>query len=98
MMRAPIKFCNKCGREVVTEVPDGDNRTRLVCKHCHAIHYVNPLIVAGCVAVYEDSVLLCKRAIEPRARAILLVNPNNPTGSFVRPAELEAVLWAGVMA
>ena len=31
------------------------------------------------------------RAVEPRARAILLVNPNNPTGSFVRPAELAAV-------
>ncbi|MDP6581891.1 MAG: pyridoxal phosphate-dependent aminotransferase [Vicinamibacterales bacterium] len=30
------------------------------------------------------------RAIEPRARTILLVNPNNPTGSFVRPDELHA--------
>ena len=30
-------------------------------------------------------------AIEPRARAILLVNPNNPTGSFVRQDELDAV-------
>ena len=32
-----------------------------------------------------------RRAVEPRARAILLVNPNNPTGSFVRPDELDAV-------
>ena len=31
------------------------------------------------------------RAVEPRARAILLVNPNNPTGSFVRQEELNAV-------
>ena len=31
------------------------------------------------------------RAVEPRARAILLVNPNNPTGSFVRQDELDAV-------
>ena len=31
------------------------------------------------------------RAVEPRARAILLVNPNTPTGSFVRRAELDAV-------
>jgi aspartate/methionine/tyrosine aminotransferase len=30
-------------------------------------------------------------AVEPRARAILLVNPNNPTGSFVRQEELDAV-------
>ena len=32
-----------------------------------------------------------RRAVEPRVRAILLVNPNNPTGSFVRPDELDAV-------
>ena len=32
-----------------------------------------------------------RRAVEPRARAILLVNPNNPTGSFVRPDELDVV-------
>ena len=31
------------------------------------------------------------RAVEPRARAILIVNPNNPTGSFVRPDELDVV-------
>ena len=31
------------------------------------------------------------RAVTPRAQAILLVNPNNPTGSFVRPDELDAV-------
>ena len=31
------------------------------------------------------------RAVEPRARAILLVNPNNPTGSCVRRDELDAV-------
>ena len=40
---------------------------------------------------WELNVESVERAIEPRARAILLVNPNNPTGSFVRPTELEAV-------
>ena len=28
-------------------------------------------------------------AITPRTRAILVVHPNNPTGSFVKPAEME---------
>ena len=32
-----------------------------------------------------------RRAVEPRVRAVLLVNPNNPTGSFVRRDELDAV-------
>jgi alanine-synthesizing transaminase len=31
------------------------------------------------------------RAVEPRARAVLLVNPNNPTGSYVRAEELAVV-------
>ena len=32
------------------------------------------------------------RAVGPRARAVLLVNPNNPTGSFVTREELDAVV------
>jgi aspartate/methionine/tyrosine aminotransferase len=36
-------------------------------------------------------------ALSSRARAVLLVNPNNPTGSFVRPAEADrlAAICAG---
>jgi len=37
-----------------------------VCPSCGTIHYQNPKIIAGCLPVYEDKVLLCKRAIEPR--------------------------------
>lgn len=32
------------------------------------------------------------RAITPRSRAIVLVNPNNPTGSFLKPFELAPLL------
>lgn len=31
------------------------------------MHYVNPRIVAGCLPVWEDRVLLCRRANEPRS-------------------------------
>lgn len=48
------------------EVPDGDNRERLVCRDCGFINYENPLVVAGAVVVENDKVLLCRRAIEPR--------------------------------
>ena len=61
-----MKFCSLCGQGVELKIPAGDNRERHVCAHCNTIHYQNPNIVAGCLPVWEDKVLLCKRAIEPR--------------------------------
>ena len=39
---------------------------RLVCPDCGYIDYVNPRIIVGAVATWEDKFLLAKRAIEPR--------------------------------
>ena len=61
-----MKYCNQCGNPVLIRVPDGDNRPRFVCGSCHTVHYENPRIVAGCVPIWGDQVLLCRRAIEPR--------------------------------
>ncbi|UJJ30677.1 NUDIX hydrolase [Halopseudomonas maritima] len=61
-----MKFCSECGQSVTARVPDGDTRSRFICDHCQTIHYQNPRIVAGCLAVHEQQVLLCRRAIEPR--------------------------------
>src|SRR5207249_808605 len=33
-----------------------------------------------------------ERALTPRTRAMLLVSPNNPTGSFISAAELDRVV------
>jgi len=62
-----LKYCSNCGQPVTSKVPTGDNRERFVCDHCDTIHYVNPRIVAGCLPVWENRVLLCQRAIAPRA-------------------------------
>jgi len=48
------------------QVPDGDNRERLVCRDCGHIAYENPKIVVGSVVAHDHRVLLCRRAIEPR--------------------------------
>lgn len=61
-----MNFCGQCGQPVYLKIPDGDNRERHVCDHCDTIHYQNPRIIAGCIPVVGDQVLLCKRAIEPR--------------------------------
>jgi len=54
------------GDNFIERIPDGDDRTRLVCQDCGFINYQNPKIVVGVVASWEERVLLCRRAIEPR--------------------------------
>lgn len=61
-----MNYCSACGAEVELRVPDGDDRDRYVCVSCDSIHYINPRIIVGCVAVHDERILLCKRAIEPR--------------------------------
>ncbi len=48
------------------KIPDGDDRTRYCCEQCDSIFYQNPKNVVGTIPIYQDQVLLCKRAIEPR--------------------------------
>jgi ADP-ribose pyrophosphatase YjhB (NUDIX family) len=61
-----MKFCSNCGAPVALKVPPGDNLPRHVCDACETIHYQNPRMVVGCIAEWEDRILLCRRAIEPR--------------------------------
>ena len=61
-----MKFCSTCGATVQLRVPPGDTLARYVCDACGTIHYQNPRMVVGCIPEWEDKVLLCKRAIEPR--------------------------------
>ena len=52
--------------EFVKQIPDGDDRERLICAECGHIDYQNPKIVVGSVVAHGGQVLLCRRAIEPR--------------------------------
>ncbi len=61
-----MKFCSSCGHTVNFEIPPGDHLPRHVCPACQTIHYENPRIITGCVPVWEDKILICRRAIEPR--------------------------------
>lgn len=61
-----IRFCCQCAGPVRHEIPPGDNRLRALCPNCGHIQYENPRLVVGCIAEYEEHILLCRRAIEPR--------------------------------
>jgi ADP-ribose pyrophosphatase YjhB (NUDIX family) len=61
-----MKFCSHCSAPVEFRIPDGDSLPRHVCPSCGTIHYQNPRIVVGCIPQWQDQVLLCRRAIDPR--------------------------------
>lgn len=61
-----MKFCSDCAHPLVIQIPAGDHLPRYVCPSCGAIHYQNPRIIAGCIPEWEDKILICRRAIEPR--------------------------------
>jgi ADP-ribose pyrophosphatase YjhB (NUDIX family) len=62
-----MNFCSTCGSsQLKLRIPDGDSLPRFVCSGCGAIHYQNPKVIVGCLPEWEDRVLLCQRAIEPR--------------------------------
>ncbi len=61
-----MNFCSNCGAPVFLKVPPGDNLPRHVCDQCGTIHYQNPKVVVGAIATWDDKILMCKRAIEPR--------------------------------
>lgn len=65
-MLPPINFCSQCGEHVEQKIPQGETLHRAVCPACQTIHYQNPKVVAGCIPEWEDKILLCRRAIEPR--------------------------------
>jgi ADP-ribose pyrophosphatase YjhB (NUDIX family) len=62
-----MKFCSDCGSTLTLTVPPGDHLPRFICPACGSIHYQNPKIITGCVAEWQGRILICKRAIEPRA-------------------------------
>ena len=61
-----MNYCSHCGAKVELKTPPGDHLPRHMCGICGAIHYENPKMVVGAIPEWEDKILLCRRAIEPR--------------------------------
>lgn len=61
-----MNFCSNCGKEVHLAIIPGDTVKRFFCPSCGTVHYQNPKVIVGCLALHDDKVLLCRRAIEPR--------------------------------
>jgi ADP-ribose pyrophosphatase YjhB (NUDIX family) len=61
-----MKFCTECGGPLELRIPTHDDRERKICSRCGHVHYENPRIVVCSIPTWQDQILLCKRAIEPR--------------------------------
>lgn len=62
-----MNFCSHCGSKKINfRVPEGDTFQRFVCDNCGRIHYDNPRIIVGCLPIFADKIMLCKRAIQPQ--------------------------------
>ena len=61
-----MKYCSNCANPVLFQKVEGDTHHRFVCNSCETIHYQNPNIVTGCLPIWDNKVLLAKRAIGPR--------------------------------
>jgi len=61
-----VKYCSNCGARLSYRIPKEDDRPRFICDSCGVIHYENPNIVVGSIPIWQESILFCRRAIEPR--------------------------------
>ena len=58
--------CQQCGGDLRSQYVTEEQRDRLVCQACGFIHYLNPRVVAAAIPERDGSVLLMRRALEPR--------------------------------
>ncbi len=65
-MTEPSVCPPRCTGPSIRAIPDGDDRLRLICPDCGYVAYENPKVVVGSVCTWEDRILMCRRAIEPR--------------------------------
>jgi len=65
-LAATVRFCSRCGAELVFGPLDGEHRHRLVCPGCAFISYVNPRLVATTLPITDaGEIVLIRRGIEP---------------------------------
>jgi ADP-ribose pyrophosphatase YjhB (NUDIX family) len=65
-LAASLKYCSRCGAELLFGAVDGEDRHRLACGSCGYVAYVNPRLVVTTLPVTEaGELVLIRRGIQP---------------------------------
>lgn len=92
-----MNFCSHCGSASMDfKIPPGDNRPRHICDACGQVFYENPKVVCGALPLWNEKILLCRRAIEPRKGfwtlpAGFMENGETTTQAAIRETQEEAL-------
>lgn len=83
-----VRFCAQCGGELHNERIKESEPERAVCAQCGAVSYLDPKVVACCLVIRDNMVLLLKRAIEPERSKWVLPGGYVDRGETVEDAVL----------
>jgi ADP-ribose pyrophosphatase YjhB (NUDIX family) len=61
-----VRFCALCGAEMQIKTVLPDRKKYKVCRSCGFVFFPGPKLVAGCLVVDRQRVLLLRRGIEPQ--------------------------------
>jgi ADP-ribose pyrophosphatase YjhB (NUDIX family) len=65
-LSAAVRYCSRCGSELMFGPVPGEERHRLTCPACGHIAYLNPRLVVTALPVTDaGEVILLRRGIEP---------------------------------
>jgi ADP-ribose pyrophosphatase YjhB (NUDIX family) len=61
-----VRFCPRCAGEMRSRVVLPDKKRFKVCDRCGFVYFPGPKLVAGCLVIDSERVLLLRRGIEPQ--------------------------------
>lgn len=61
-----FKYCPRCGSQLDLRDVHIPDQPQLICDSCKFILYLDPKVVVAAAVIYDDKVLLLKRAEEPK--------------------------------
>jgi ADP-ribose pyrophosphatase YjhB (NUDIX family) len=83
MSSKPFKFCPFCATQLIDQLQMGEIRP--TCPKCGWVHYEDPKVAAGVLALKNEKVLLVQRTMEPHAGSWSI--PAGFVNAFEDPAQ-----------